>query len=45
MADAVETDMNMDAFLAWAEGRNRRWELSDGKPIMMSPERVAWRTR
>jgi Uma2 family endonuclease len=33
--------MNVDDFLAWAEGRDGRWELHDGEPIAMSPERLA----
>jgi len=30
--------MTADAFLAWGEGREGRWELRDGKPVAMSPE-------
>ncbi len=30
----------MDEFLAWADGREGRWELTDGVPVCMSPERV-----
>jgi Uma2 family endonuclease len=41
--------MTVDEFLLWAEGREGRWELHDGvpvmissaAPIMMSPERAA----
>ena len=33
--------MDVDAFLAWAEGRQGRWELRDGQPVMMAPERAA----
>jgi Uma2 family endonuclease len=33
--------MDVDAFLLWAEGRQGRWELRDGEPIMMAPERAA----
>jgi Uma2 family endonuclease len=41
--------MTVDEFLSWAEGREGRWELHDGVPIMissaqlvmMSPERAA----
>jgi Uma2 family endonuclease len=40
MADAAERDMDVDAFLAWAEGRQGRWELRDGRPLMMAPERA-----
>ncbi len=31
--------MTSDEFLLWAEGREGRWELHDGVPVMMSPER------
>jgi Uma2 family endonuclease len=33
--------MTSDEFLLWAEGKEERWELHDGAPVMMSPERVA----
>ena len=33
--------MTSDQFLLWAEGREGRWELHDGVPVMMSPERAA----
>jgi Uma2 family endonuclease len=32
--------LTADEFLLWAEGREGRWELFDGVPVMMSPERV-----
>jgi Uma2 family endonuclease len=32
--------MTVDEFLVWAEGREGRWELHDGVPVMMAPERV-----
>ncbi|MBI4723851.1 MAG: Uma2 family endonuclease, partial [Rhodomicrobium sp.] len=32
--------MTVDEFLAWAEGREGRWELADGVPVAMAPERV-----
>jgi Uma2 family endonuclease len=32
--------MTVDEFLSWAEGREGRWELHDGVPVMMSPERT-----
>jgi Uma2 family endonuclease len=32
--------MDVDAFLPWAEGRQGRWELRDGRPVLMSPERA-----
>ena len=30
--------MTVDEFLLWAEGKEGRWELHDGVPVMMSPE-------
>ena len=41
--------MTVDEFLSWAEGREGRWELHDGvpmmisstEPVMMSPEQAA----
>lgn len=33
--------MTVDEFLAWADGREGRWELAGGVPVAMSPERVA----
>jgi Uma2 family endonuclease len=41
MSDTAKSDMDVDAFLSWAEGRDGRWELRDGRPVMMSPERAA----
>src|ERR1700722_8996168 len=41
MSNPARNEMDVDAFLAWAEGREGRWELRDGKPVMMSPERAA----
>jgi len=41
MSDAARKDMDVDAFLAWADGRPGRWELRDGQPVLMSPERAA----
>ena len=32
--------LTTDEFLLWAEGREGRWELFDGVPAMMAPERV-----
>ena len=32
--------MTVDEFLLWAEGQEGRWELHDGVPVMMSPERA-----
>ncbi|RBP15499.1 Uma2 family endonuclease [Roseiarcus fermentans] len=39
MATALK-HLNADEFLLWAEGMDGRWELFDGVPVMMSPERV-----
>ena len=33
--------MDVDVFLLWADGRDGRWELRDGQPVMMAPERAA----
>src|SRR5271165_2700105 len=41
MSDIAKSDMDVDAFLAWAEARDGRWELRDGRPLMMPPERAA----
>ena len=40
MADAAQRDMDVDAFLLWGEGRDGRWELRDGQPVLMAPERA-----
>jgi Uma2 family endonuclease len=37
----AQPKMTVDEFLAWADGREGRWELRDGVPVAMSPERVA----
>jgi Uma2 family endonuclease len=36
----AQPKMTVDEFLAWADGREGRWELRDGVPLAMSPERV-----
>ena len=41
MSSPAQSEMDVDAFLAWAEGRQGRWELRDGRPVMMAPERAA----
>jgi hypothetical protein len=33
MSDVARKKMTVDEFLAWAEGRDGRWELFDGRPI------------
>ena len=41
MADLATPRMTVDEFLVWAEGQDGRWELRDGAPVSMRPERVA----
>jgi hypothetical protein len=41
MANVAQSEMDVDAFLAWAEGREGRWELREGQPVLMSPEPAA----
>lgn len=41
MSNAAEKLMTVDEFLGWAEGRDGRWELLDGRPVAMAPERAA----
>jgi Uma2 family endonuclease len=40
MATALK-HLTTDEFLLWADGREGRWELFDGVPVMMAPERAA----
>jgi Uma2 family endonuclease len=40
MSSPAKNEMDVDAFLLWADGRPGRWELRDGRPFMMSPERA-----
>jgi hypothetical protein len=40
MVDLVEKRLTVDEFLVWADGREGNWELVDGSPTAMSPERV-----
>ena len=40
MSSPARNEMDVDAFLPWAEGRGGRWELRDGQPVMMAPERA-----
>lgn len=42
MADAAQQSMDVDGFLAWAEGREGRWELRDGQPVSVAPERAIY---
>jgi Uma2 family endonuclease len=41
MSSPAQSEMDVDAFLLWAEGRDGRWELRDGQPVTMAPERAA----
>jgi hypothetical protein len=41
MANVAQSEMDVDAFLAWAEGREGRWELREGQPVLMSAEPAA----
>jgi hypothetical protein len=41
MSSPARNEMDVDAFLAWAEGREGRWRLHDGQPLMISPERAS----
>ena len=41
MSSPARSEMDVEAFLLWAEGRGGRWELRDGHPVMMAPERAA----
>ena len=36
----VLKQMTVDEFLLWAEGKEGRWELHDGVPVMMAPEQL-----
>jgi Uma2 family endonuclease len=40
MSVVAKEKMNADEFLLWVEAQEGRWELHDGAPIAMSPERV-----
>jgi Uma2 family endonuclease len=41
MSSPARSEMDVDAFLPWAERHDGRWELRDGQPVMMAPERAA----
>jgi Uma2 family endonuclease len=40
MSTLAQRKMTVDEFLAWAEGREGRWELYNGAPYAMPPERT-----
>jgi Uma2 family endonuclease len=40
MSTPAQRKMTVDEFLAWAEGQDGRWELYNGVPYPMGPERV-----
>jgi hypothetical protein len=40
MSATAEKQLNVDDFLAWADGREGTSELHDGASVAMSPERV-----
>ena len=41
LSSELPRDMNVDAFLAWAEGRPGRYELELGRVLAMAPERAS----
>src|SRR5271165_6568377 len=41
MPGVANSEMGVEEFLVWAEGREGRWELRDGEPVLMAPERAA----
>jgi Uma2 family endonuclease len=41
MSTPAQRKMTVDEFLIWAEGQDGRWELYNGVPYAMAPERVA----
>jgi Uma2 family endonuclease len=40
MTGFAEKRLTVDEFLLWADGREGKWELLDGSPAAMAPERV-----
>ena len=40
MSEPAERLLTVDAFLDWASARDGKFELHDGRPVAMSPERV-----
>ena len=44
MSTSAQRKMTVDEFLVWAEGQDGRWELYNGVPYAMAPERARpWR--
>jgi Uma2 family endonuclease len=40
MSNLAQSEMDVAAFLLWADGRDGRWELRDGQPVLLAPERA-----
>ena len=40
MSTSAQRRMTVDEFLVWAEGQDGRWELYNGVPYAMAPERA-----
>jgi Uma2 family endonuclease len=40
MSERAQSLLTVDTFLDWASGREGKFELHDGRPVAMSPERV-----
>ncbi len=40
MSDVAEKLMDVDEFLTWADGRDGKWELHDGRVVAVAPEVV-----
>ena len=43
MSTSAQRRMTVDEFLVWAEGQDGRWELYNGVPYAMAPERARHR--
>lgn len=41
MTATAKKPMSADEFLVWSQGQEGRWELHDGVPVAMAPERIA----
>jgi Uma2 family endonuclease len=40
MANTAQQLLDSSQFIAWAEGRPGKWELREGAPVLMAPERA-----